>query len=223
MAVSEAIDRLRSEIQQNLIEWKLGNDANERWLAPQDLATKTLNSQLLDLFRLLSGDNWTTEDKDRRKEYCKVLLILLRSNCNDEDLRRFQEKVVRDGGLRDLDLPVDEARAIDEFGQVLGATFSRKQFIFCAVKLKDGEETRYLGKVKQDCPLPFGNREKLGGGSSGAVYKVKVLASHFCSKEYGMGPNEEVCPALGDMAFTIAYCHIATVLCMERIQAMQRF
>jgi hypothetical protein len=220
MAVNEAIRSLRSEIQQNLIEWNLGKDSDEKWLAPQDLATKTLNSQLLGLLRLLSGNSWTTEDRDRQREYCKVLLILLRSACNDGDLRSFQAKVSHGDGLLDSDLPVDKVRAIDEFGQALGPTFYRKQFMFCAVKLKDGEETKYLGKVKEDCPLPFKSREILGGGSSGAVYKVEIMASHFCSGDHGMGPNESVRPAVADVTVTIAYCDIATVLCMERIHAV---
>jgi hypothetical protein len=215
MAISQAIDSLRDEIRENLIERNLEDDPDVRWLAPQDLATKALNSQLISLFSLLSGDNWTVEVRNRQKEYFKVLLILVRSGCSDRDLQRLRRESLVVG---DEDLPVDRATAINMFGEKLGASFYSEQFTFCAVKFKDGEETKYLGDVRQKCPLPFESRERLGGGSSGAVYKVKVLASHFCSKDYGMGPNEKVCPAVTDTA--VAYHSIAITLCLERVYTM---
>jgi hypothetical protein len=183
MAVSEAIESLRSKIRQNLIEQDVGENPDERWLAPPDLATKTFRPQLLDLLNLLAGNNIAARERECLINYCKVLLVLIESGCTCEDLQRFKARALEDDGIRDRHLPVQRARAIDQYGEDLGKSFHRNQFMFCPVILRDGEEKTYLGEMDQHCPLPFESREKLGGGSSGAVYKVKVILAIFIPRK----------------------------------------
>lgn len=218
MAVDAAIKALRLKIQQNLIKQEDGTDSEERWLAPADLAPNTLWLQLLRLSEMLSGN----DASEGQRNSCKVLLILLWTNCNENDLRRLQAQVSRNNGMRDSDLPVERQRALDDFGAVLGDVFYRKQFIFCPVVLHENKEIAYSGEARQHCPLPFEKREKMGSDSSGIVYKVKVIRGHFYPKVDWVGPNREVYPPVSDMAITVAYYNIASFLGLERIYAMRR-
>ncbi|PSN74472.1 kinase-like protein [Corynespora cassiicola Philippines] len=137
-----------------------------------------------------------TEAKATREpQYLRVFGVLAYS-CNIEGVKIFFDKLLgRNGSVlalpTDNELPIGEEHAENIFGITGGINFFMHQHIVCAIVLKEGQ----LNKVPEsvDCPLPFlGERIKLGSGSSGIVYKVKISKGYWINSHRSEMPEWDV-------------------------------
>lgn len=197
--IEDLVRDVRSQIEDNLIHQKWvenQQDPGETLFAPLDLAETVLRPQLRPLFKAISDDLVVDEDVEAalRPEttVCRILAILTYINYDIANLRAFRTRFVSNLGsvTRDSALPLSKARARELFGVESGERFYRKQFIFCPVILKEGEEV----ECKEPwCRLPFQQVDDLSSGSSGVVTKVIVPKGHFKSSNSMWGLNPGVC------------------------------
>ncbi len=138
---------------------------------------------------------------------CNVLAILIYSKCDHSALRRFEDiffnnddkstagEPTNQNGVKatetDGELPFDKETCNRLFGDDTGNLFWNTQFSFCPVVLKHTKRRVYTGH-KKFCPLPFLEREMIGEGAFGKVFKVKVERDHFHEDHYKGENHEEV-------------------------------
>lgn len=129
-----------------------------------------------------------------RKKYAKVFLILLLTGNG-----HFIGSFVRHDGLCDRYLPFRSRPAHFPASTAeydLFASFYRQQWEFCAQIFQYGIHLQF---DKKDLILPIVSKEKLGGGGSAIVHKIKL---HPAYNKLGCeGPSREVrniteCPSL---------------------------
>ncbi|KAL5339987.1 kinase-like domain-containing protein [Aspergillus crustosus] len=143
-----------------------------------------------------------------------VLAIVFRIRPADDPhvLREFTNLII-DGetlfdspNLCDEDLPISLKKAQEQFPS-LANDFFDTQFQFCAITLRREGHIVYQNDFRSQCPLPYKKQERIGGGASGEVYKVKIERRHFRSTEDRTGNIESEWLARKDfkrqLAFTI--------------------
>ncbi|KAL4876503.1 hypothetical protein BJY04DRAFT_141462 [Aspergillus karnatakaensis] len=126
-----------------------------------------------------------------------VLAVIFRIRpAGDRDvLRQFTNLITSRGALYDfpklcdddLPIPLDKAESLFPF---LANEFFDTQFQFCAITLRREAHVVYQDDYRSQCPLPYKKQERIGGGVSGEVYKVKIERRHFRSTEDRSGNIE---------------------------------
>ncbi|KAB8227116.1 uncharacterized protein BDW43DRAFT_257331 [Aspergillus alliaceus] len=123
------------------------------------------------------------------KDLSIVFAILLFAHGRQEVrvLRQFLDLVLHTGTddiaplqFTDADLPVSLTTATATF-PLRGAEFYQKQFRFCAVTLMKREEVIYKNERFQ-CPLPYLEQTKIGEGTFGQVWRVRIEQQHIQSR-----------------------------------------
>lgn len=115
----------------------------------------------------------------KTKDLYDFLAILIFATCSIDAAKAFVTIfVVNDPETtgHSVTLPVGRYKLVELFGDVDADRFSGKQACFCAVVLRDREET----KVESHQRLPYLEvSPPLGVGSVGKVFKVKIAKGHF--------------------------------------------
>ncbi|KAF6834742.1 protein kinase domain-containing protein [Colletotrichum musicola] len=119
----------------------------------------------------------------QREKVHTFLAVLLYANCSAHAVWTFVSKLVPPDNHDDAEppysLPADKKylqRLFDNDGETV-TSFYQAQPHFSTVVLRAGENV----KVRNDemCPLPYREDKKIGDGSFGNVFKVKIVKGHF--------------------------------------------
>ncbi|KKK18962.1 hypothetical protein AOCH_004601 [Aspergillus ochraceoroseus] len=117
-----------------------------------------------------------------------VLAIVLRVRRAGDNLilQQFINLIICDNAIRatpqlideNLPIPLADAKSLFPHEATL---FYNSQFQFCAVTLKGRQEVIYQDDYRSQCPLPYTEQKRIGGGSFGEVFRVQIARRHFRS------------------------------------------
>lgn len=114
-------------------------------------------------------------EENKTNQPCLALAVLLYIDIFSlTHWTRYRDYLQRP--LHRLPLEKDDAR--EAFGRPLGDKFFDEQFIFCPVVLQENTVNVYKG-TKSKCRLPYLEQSKLGSGSFGVVYKIRMPQGHL--------------------------------------------
>jgi hypothetical protein len=145
------------------------------------LGVKPADPRLDELVETVLGTNASTS-------LCKILSIVLLA-CSRGTLKYLFIKDFKPAleGRADDQLPFDEKTSNHIFGDDEGPKFYAKQPIFTTIILEEGEHLVRPSTLR----APYLAETLLKPGSFAYVYKVKIEAGHFVSRNYGTS-NESV-------------------------------
>lgn len=113
--------------------------------------------------------------RDKTNQTCLALAVLLSIDTFSlTHWTRFRDYLKKPS--QGLPLEKDDAR--EAFGRPLGDKFFDEQFIFCPVVLQENTVNIYKG-TRSKCKLPYLEQSKLGSGSFGVVYKIRMPQGHL--------------------------------------------
>jgi hypothetical protein len=164
---------------------------SETSFAPLYIAEEIIRPRILTLCRALFDSSSTGEERSQAFQTgvpkWRILAILLCIRSSRSSLRSFIEGEL---GLDDSKLPLKQ-----EVASVLPAdirdNFYLRQFVFSPVKLRGGQDLRYVGEEAK-CRLPFLDVEIMKDGGYGTVYRVKVAREHYYKDNDAFGANSTV-------------------------------
>ncbi|KAG9764586.1 hypothetical protein KCU73_g896, partial [Aureobasidium melanogenum] len=188
----EAFARTKDKIAHKLkAAFELKSDPDKSFLPVEkakDIILNFMSDDLRELCRRAGDDdleppsvfsNLTTNER-RKDHMCLMLAVLL---CIDGfslvQWRQFREFLK--GSFTDL--PLDSVVVNEVFGSGFGQLFYDKQFAFCPVILEERKINNYT-RMKSRCKLPYLEEIKIGSGSFGTVYKVRIPRGHLQGRYY---------------------------------------
>jgi serine/threonine protein kinase len=194
-------DGLCEEIYEQIYERLERRDEETLRFAPRGTAKKVLHvNNLLRFFRslLIPGrtamDQFGLAEEDlaariNSRHLHDFLAILIFATCGIEAARTFATRLVAEGddaewpaadggGNTVRALPASREGLVTLFGNVVTADkFFSKQACFCPVVIRKREEFRVQDLEAQR--LPYLAETRLGKGSFGEVFKVRIAKGHF--------------------------------------------
>ena len=136
---------------------------------------------LQSLVRRIRGDPGTSTPG-----YCNILATLLHIRCLDQTLHLFEQNLYNEEQhsiLNDDDLPFQKSECVKLFGESDGQFFWINQFLFCAVRFKEGDQVSWVEK-REPCRLPFVcEPTEIGRGTFGVVRRAIIETGHLINKD----------------------------------------
>ncbi|KAG9570809.1 hypothetical protein KCU71_g1142, partial [Aureobasidium melanogenum] len=174
----EAFARIKDDIAHKLKAAFVLQDRPDKTFLPVEKAKGILLEFMLnDLTDLC---NILAMNEQQKDHICLVLAILL---CIHEFSLVHWKQFRKYLGQPFKSLPLDSEEAYEAFDYDLGRLFYEEQFAFCPVVLEERKVNNYTG-IKSRCKLPYLEEVKIGSGSFGTVYKVKIPRGHLQGTYY---------------------------------------
>ncbi|KAG9532211.1 hypothetical protein KCU93_g1175, partial [Aureobasidium melanogenum] len=192
----EAFARIEGDIAHKLKAAFVLRDRPDKTFLPVEKAKEILLEfmihELMELCKC-AGDDSIEHDQEpssvarilamdeQQKDYtCLVLAILL---CIDKfslvHWMQFRKYLDRSS----TSLPLGSEEVYQAFGFDIGQRFYEEQFAFCPISLEEHRVNNYT-RIKSRCKMPYLEEVKIGSGSFGTVYKIKIPRGHLQGTYY---------------------------------------